>query len=383
MEKHLHIISFDVPYPVNYGGACDVFYKLVALHQQGIRIHLHCFEYGRDEQPVLNQYCASVQYYKRAIGHKGFSAKLPYIVSSRINESLFSNLLKDDYPILMEGIHCSYLLHDSRFAHRRCFVRLHNVEYRYYRELFRSSSHIIRKAYYWIESRLLRSYEQLTASRAMFLGLNEADNEIYRRELGCNHTRELPLFIPPWKLECQDGMGSYCFYHGDLNVDANEKAAFWLLDKVFSQLEIPLVLAGKNPSKKLIEKAHANNYTCLVPNPSEKEMQDMIAKAHIHVLPSYTQTGMKVKLLNALYNGRHCVVNQATIYGTGLESLCHMAETAAEFTKQIRELYHQPFTKDAVLHRQELLLQRFNNEKNALELIRLIWGNEPATTGSD
>jgi glycosyltransferase involved in cell wall biosynthesis len=376
LEKHLHIISFDVPYPVNYGGACDVFYKLVALHQQGIQIHLHCFEYGRGEQSALNQYCASVHYYKRAIGHKGFSAKLPYIVSSRINESLFRNLLKDDHPILMEGIHCSYLLHDSRFANRRCFVRLHNVEYLYYRELFRSSSNIIRKVYYRIESALLRSYERASATKAVFLGVKEADNTVYRRELGCSRIRELPLFIPPWKLECQEGMGSYCFYHGDLNVDANEKAAGWLLDKVFSQLEIPLVLAGKNPSKKLIEKAHANNYTCLVPNPSEKEMQDMIAKAHIHVLPSYTHTGMKLKLLNALYNGRHCVVNQATIDGTGLESLCYTAETAAEFAERITELYHQPFTKEAVLRRQELLLQRFSNEKNALELIRLIWGNE-------
>lgn len=375
MEKHLHIISFDVPYPVNYGGACDVFYKLVALHQQGIQVHFHCFEYGRGVQPALDQYCASVHYYKRAIGHKGFSAHLPYIVSSRINETLFSNLLKDDHPILMEGIHCTYLLHDPRFALRRCFVRLHNVEYQYYRELFHSSSHIIRKAYYRIESGLLRSYEKATASRAVFWGVTEADNEIYRQELGCKQIRELPLFIPPWKLECQEGMGSYCFYHGDLNVDANEKAAGWLLDKVFSDLEIPLVLAGKNPSKRLIEKAHANNYTCLVPNPSEKEMQDMIAKAHIHVLPSYTQTGMKIKLLNALYNGKHCVVNHATINGTGLESLCSIAETATEFAEKITTLYHQPFTKEAVMRRKELLLQKFNNEQNARELIHQIWGN--------
>lgn len=375
MEKHLHIISFDVPYPVNYGGACDVFYKLVALHQQGIQVHFHCFEYGRGVQPALDQYCASVHYYKRAIGHKGFSAHLPYIVSSRINETLFSNLLKDDHPILMEGIHCTYLLHDPRFAQRRCFVRLHNVEYQYYRELFHSSSHIIRKAYYRIESGLLRSYEKATASRAVFLGITEADNEIYRQELGCKQIRELPLFIPPWKLECQEGMGSYCFYHGDLNVDANEKAAGWLLDKVFSELEIPLVLAGKNPSKRLIEKAHANNYTCLVPNPSEKEMQDMIAKAHIHVLPSYTQTGMKIKLLNALYNGKHCVVNHATINGTGLESLCSIAETATEFAEKIATLYHQPFTKEAAMHRKELLLQKFNNEQNARGLIHQIWGN--------
>jgi len=376
LEKHLHILSFDVPYPVNYGGACDVFYKLEALHNLGVKIHFHCFSYGRGEQPVLNQYCTSVNYYQRRMGHKGFSATLPYIVSSRINEALFRNLLRDDHPILMEGVHCTYLLNDARFRNRRCFVRLHNVEHHYYRELFRNSSALIRKAYYWNESRLLQSYEQQIASKAFFWGVKEADTEVYRREFGCRNITELPLFIPHWKLECQEGMGSYCFYHGDLNVDANEKAAIWLLEKVFSELEIPLVLAGKNPSKKLIERAHANNYTCLVANPSEKEMQDMIAKAHIHLVPSYIHTGMKVKLLNALFNGRHCVVNQATIEGTGLEAACHMAETAGDFRELIAQLYHQPFLVKEVTLRKELLLNRFNNESNALRLINRIWGND-------
>ena len=47
-EKHLHIVSFDVPWPANYGGVIDVFYKVKALSAKGIRIHLHAFEYGRE-----------------------------------------------------------------------------------------------------------------------------------------------------------------------------------------------------------------------------------------------------------------------------------------------------------------------------------------------
>ncbi len=48
-DKHLHIISFDIPYPPNYGGVIDVYFKIRTLHELGIKIHLHCFEYpGRD-----------------------------------------------------------------------------------------------------------------------------------------------------------------------------------------------------------------------------------------------------------------------------------------------------------------------------------------------
>ena len=39
-ENHLHIVTLDVPYPADYGGVVDLFYKLQSLHQLGIKIHL-------------------------------------------------------------------------------------------------------------------------------------------------------------------------------------------------------------------------------------------------------------------------------------------------------------------------------------------------------
>lgn len=375
MEKKLHIISFNVPYPADYGGVYDVFYKLVALHQEAVKIHLHCFDYGRAEQPELSRYCESVTYYHREMGHKAISCSLPYIVASRRNDALIQNLLKDDHPIFMEGIHCTYPLLDSRFKNRNCFVRLHNVEYQYYRDLFKSCNSPIKKLYYWNESRLLRCYEAALAKSVRFLGITEKDEAIYRNEFGCKNIDHLPLFIPNWEISCEEGMGNYCLYHGDLSVPANEKAAFWLLEKVFHQIKLPLVIAGKNPSEKLIELSHQQRCTCIVANPSEKEMQDMISKAHINVLPSFTSTGIKVKLVNALFHGRHCVVNDATIEGSGLGAACYCGTTAQSFQRLISQLYHQPFTKDEILGRKKLLQDIFNNTVNAKKLIEMIWGS--------
>lgn len=374
LDKHLHIIAFDVPFPADYGGACDVFYKLPAFQAQGIQIHLHCFDYGRGEQQALNQYCTSVNYYKRSEGHKGFSSHLPYIVSSRINEELYKNLLNDNYPIFMEGVHCTYLLHDDRFKKRACFVRLHNVEYRYYKELCQHTSTPFKKAYYWNESRLLKSYEKSIADKATFWATKEADNDVYRQEFGCSNIEELTLYLPEWTVSCQQGIGAYCLYHGDLSVAANEKAAIWLLEKVFDGIEIPFVIAGKNPSKKLEKLAYSSKFSCLVANPGAKEIQDMIAKAHINLLPSYIQTGTKVKLLNTLYNGRHCLVNEATIVGTGLEAACHIGKSANAFKDMIAQLYHQPFTEDEIELRKQLLEKKYNNEANAKKQVRWIWG---------
>ena len=363
-----------MPWPADYGGVVDVFYKLPAFHALGIKIHLHCFAYGRGEQTELNKYCASVNYYPRHMGHKGISNTLPYIVSSRKNEQLLENLLKDDYPIFMEGVHSTYPLLDNRFTNRKCFVRVHNVEYQYYRDLCSTTSSPVKKLYYWMESRLLKTYEKKIVSKAVFWGVTEKDDAVYRNELGCKNIELLSLYLPDWKVQCPEGMGAYCLYHGDLSVDANDKAATWLLEKVFSELQVPFVITGKNPSEKLVELAHAHSHTCLVANPSEKEMQDMIAKAHINLIPSYTTTGMKVKLVNALFNGRHCVVNEATVNGSGLESACHIGSTANAFREIIAQLYHQPFTSDEIELRKRLLTPMFNNEMNAKKQVGWIWG---------
>ena len=53
----LHVVSFQVPFPADYGGVIEVFYKLRALKQAGVDVILHCFCYkGRKEEKILEQY---------------------------------------------------------------------------------------------------------------------------------------------------------------------------------------------------------------------------------------------------------------------------------------------------------------------------------------
>ena len=118
-EKHLHIISFDIPYPPNYGGVIDVFYKIKTLSGLGVKIHLHCIEYpGRERSKELDKHCVEVHYYKRKTGVFSAISFKPYIVSSRRSDEMITRLLQDDYPILFEGLHSCYYLNDSRIKDR-------------------------------------------------------------------------------------------------------------------------------------------------------------------------------------------------------------------------------------------------------------------------
>lgn len=377
MDKQLHIVCLDVPYPVDYGGVFDLFQKIRALHAAGVRIHLHCFEYGRGEQPILNAFCAEVHYYARCEGHKGFSHKLPYIVCSRSSSALLDRLLLDDHPILLEGIHCTYLLNDDRFAGRKIVLRLHNVEYQYYRQLYHSERSLFKRLYYLHESNLLRSYEHRIASRVKILAVCEKDRDQYRTEFGADKIQTLPVFLPFDEVSTREGTGCFCLYHGNLSVPENEQAVTWLLKNVFSTLELPLIISGKQPSARLVRLIDQYPLTCLIADPSEEEMQDLIAKAQVNILPSFNCTGVKLKLLNALYNGRHCVVNQEMVSGTGLEPVCHVAEGAGEMRSKIVDLYSLAILPEEIRQRKELLAELYNKKDNVDRLLQSIWADEP------
>lgn len=382
MDKHLHIVCMDVPYPVDYGGVVDPFHKIRCLHKAGIRIHLHCFEYGRGERVELDAYCEEVKYYSRREGHKGFSHKLPYIVCSRSNSELLENLLRDDHPILLEGVHCSYLLNDERFNGRQVILRLHNVEYQYYRQLYYCERSLLKKMYYLHESNLLRQYEKKIVDKAMILAMVEKDREEYIQEFGAKDIHTLPVFLPFEEVVSKEGTGCFCLYHGNLSVAENEQAVVWLLKQVFQCVDLPLIVTGKNPSARLTRMIEQHPHACLIPNPSDQEIQDLIAKAQVNILPSFNCTGIKMKLLNALFNGRHCVVNRDAVKGTGLEAACHIADNTEELIDIISQLYTKAFSAEEIRSRQSLLSGQYNNEKNTRRLIQWIWQQQPVVSPS-
>lgn len=380
-NAHLHIVCLDVPYPVDYGGVFDLFYKTKTLSEAGVKIHLHCFEYGRGQQNELNKYCVEVNYYKRLTGLQGFSFSIPYIVKSRANKDLLKRLLRDDYPVLMEGIHCTYFLHTGELPKSRCFVRLHNVEFQYYRQLAQTTHAFFKKIFFSRESRLLKKYEASLANKADFWTVTEKDLQVFVTQLGYNSVDYLPLYLPEYKPAWSGDKGHYCLYHGNLSVPENEEAAIWLLTHIFSEVEIPFVIAGKNPSERLQKLAHEFAHTCIVANPDEREMEDLIKKAQLHVLPSLNETGIKLKLINALYYGRHCVVNTAGVDGSGLNDCCIIANSSNEMQQAVVDVYDKPFTELAYKSRVEKLSSVFNNVANAKQQIAWIFDKEPTTPG--
>lgn len=350
----LHIVSFNVPWPANYGGVMDVFYRLRALSRAGLRIHLHCYTYDRPEAPELEPLCVEVCYYKRDMSLLRQLDRRPFIVSSRCNKELKARLQQDRYPILLEGLHCCSLLEDDSLRDRVVMVRAHNIEADYYSRLAHSEHNLLRKAYLALDAAKLRRYEPMLQRAAAVFAISEADRQSLLR-MGCHDVRLVTGGHPYDTVSSLVGRGDYALYHGQLSVAENIHAVEWLITNVFAGSSHRLVVAGLNPTAALRRLIECHPNVSLVDSPDDATMQRLVAEAQVNILYTDQPTGMKLKLLHALFCGRHCLVNSAMVAGTGLEGLCQVADTAEAMRETLNQLMHTDFDAQQIALRTDRL----------------------------
>jgi len=369
-EKKIHIISFDVPYPADYGGVIDVYYKIEALHQLGYQIHLHCFQYGRVESDKLNEICEKVSYYPRKKRLLDFLNTRPFIVQTRKSKALFQNLLKDNAPILMEGLHCTSLLEKNVFHNRITLVRTHNIEQDYYNGLAKKKT-FINKLFFKIEAFKLSKYESILKKATAILCVQE--NDLTHFKSINSNSFSLPICTSNKTKIQKEKTDPYLLYQGNLSVVENISALKWIIENVWGKLELKskLIVGGKDPSSELKNYLKKKNIK-LIENPSEKEMDNLIQKARIHLLYSNQASGAKLKVLNALNSNGHLIVNQTIIAGTDLEKFCLVCETFDQFKNAIITKIEYELSEEEFQKRQFYIEQKMNVIENCKVIINIL-----------
>ena len=369
MDKTLHIISLDIPYPPDYGGVIDIFYKLQALHALGIKIILHCFQYHeRKPNDELDKYCKTVYYYPRLTGFAGLELRAPYIVASRKCQTLLDNLLLDNAPILFEGIHTTYFIHSELLKDRTKMLRTHNIESEYYKGLSQYTNDWFKRTYYIIESLKLEIYEKQLSAITHFLHISEKELAFFKNKYPSSKHQLIPAFHPFAEVNIKRGFGKYCLYHGHLGVAENIKAATYLAKEIFSQINIQLIIAGKKPSSEILRLEQKN--VKVIANPDQETLASLIQEAQIQLLPIFQDTGIKLKVVHALFSGRHCLVSnipKQAKYGSCLQ----VASTNEQMILKIQELMQLEFTQEDIELRKKCLAG-FENANNASGIVSFL-----------
>jgi len=372
-QSTLHIISFDIPYPANYGGVIDVFYKIKALHKLGLKVILHSFQYGeRSPQKDLEKYTEKTFYYSRNTSPIQQLSMTPYITKSRQHSDLLHNLLQDNHPILAEGLHCAGFFNHPKLKSRLKILRMHNIEWKYYESLAKLSEKIWEKTFFHLESLRLKRFEKSILNHANhILAISETEQTYFKIKHTSVHY--IPPFHPNEVVDIDtSGIGEYALFHGKLSVPDNELAALMLINDVFAKVDFPLIIAGKEATKKLYKAAKDYPHITIKTNVPSDEMQQLQRNAQMHVLWTFQAAGMKLKLLETLFTGRHCVVNDLMVEGTGVKDLVHICNDTTELQVKIKSLQNKKFTDTEMQRRYEMLNLQFSNLSYANVILDLL-----------
>jgi len=370
-KRFLHLVAFDIPEPPDYGGVIDIFFKIKALKACGISVILHAFEYGkRGRIEALKQLCERVYCYKRRMFKNPFYGDLPYITGSRDSEELLENLQRTQAPVLFEGLHCCYWLDHPSLSGRFKVVRTHNIEHDYYGNLETAETNFFKKYFFRIEAERLRNYESVLKKANLIAAISPDDTGYFSRLYG--HTEYVPAFHPNDTVCIKPGMGDFALYHGNLAVAENNQGALYLVREVFSRIRVPFVIAGNQPSAQLRQAVAAHPHIRLCDDLDSDAVLKLIADAQVNVLCTFQGTGIKLKLINALFRGRHCVTNTVMVHHTGLEPLCTVHDDPQAMAEGIVALMHRPLSEAEIAQRNDVLVKGFGNVDNARRLIQVM-----------
>jgi hypothetical protein len=370
VTKSLNIVSFNIPDPADYGGVIDVFYRIQALNSLGVRVYLHCFEYGRKRSEVLEKMCEKVYYYRRPRTLILQFSLFPFIVNTRKSKLLLANLLKNDFPILFEGLHSCYYLDSSKLASRIKIVRSHNIEHDYYASLAARTSKLFTKMYFRIESMRLKRFEKIYRQADKIGAISNADLDYLKENYGDKVFKLAPSHSNN-EVKSLTGKGTYILYHGNLEVNENDEAALFVVERIAPNVDFQFVVAGRNPGVQLRKAVDNQPNVRLEANPDSKEMDALIANAHINFLPTFQSTGFKLKLLNALFNGRFCVGTKQLVAGTGLKELVVTCDSDAGLIHELKWLVMQDFTVENI-EKRKALLKYFSNSASVFILLDML-----------
>lgn len=374
-DKRLHIIAFDIPYPANYGGAIDVYYRLKALSEAGVGIYLHCFYKGElHHYHELEDLCLKVHYYPR---HTSVLRQLycrPYAVVSRQSDLLLQNLLNDDYPILFEGLVSCDLLDHPQLHNRKKYFRECNIEHDYYLSLARAAHSLGSKLYYYADAIRLRRFEKVVRHASGIFAIAHQDEQHFLTHYPEVPTTYLPASHPNTTPDIPSGLGTSILYHGNLDVSENYNAARIIISHIAPLLpDVHIIIAGRYNNHVLDSLLAKVSNVELVANPDAGKMNELITGAQIHLLITEQATGLKLKLLNVLYQGRHVVVNSKMVTGTDLSPLCRIADSYTDLARECRECLNVPVSEQQKQLRKQILATYYDNKNLSNTLINNIF----------
>jgi len=326
MSQKLKILQITnrLPFPLNDGGNIATYYVTKMLAQKGHEVHLlslNTKKHYHDPAPlqeIAKVYTVDIDTTVTSMGIlKGFFHTIPYNIqrfeSIPFREKMIDLVQKEAFDVIqMEGIYLAIYVEAIRAnCKSKIILRAHNIEHQIWRRLSQQNSTFLKKWYYGYLSEKIRVFEAENAPKFDgIIPITDTDAQYFEEKAKNIPIQSIPagidfsVYKPSKKVSEPNTL---CML-GSLEWQPNVEAVYWMVEKVMPLLlaknpKIQLHIAGKNPPAALM----ALEAEGVVMHGMVDSAQDFLNAYDILVVPLFSGSGMRLKIIEAMALGK-CIV---------------------------------------------------------------------------
>jgi hypothetical protein len=225
----------------------------------------------------------------------------------------------------------------------------------------KSETNLVKKILYYFVSKKYITYQKILPDFDSVFALSKSEyKEAKKVTTNCIY---VPVFHGNEVNTLLSEHGKYAFYHGDLRLADNKRAAQFLIEVFKEILDYNLIIASSNGKHFIENNLHNVSNVKFVEIKDENHLDELFANAHINVMLSFQESGTKLKVINSLFKSRFCLINKNMVDDEQVLSLCEIAATKQDFINKIIDLKNKPYNQ--IEMKKKVLNDIFNDIKNA------------------
>ncbi|MBR9647294.1 glycosyltransferase [Clostridium tyrobutyricum] len=354
-------ISAELPYPDNSGGRIYTWERLKQLKKNGNNICLYTLVEENEfiNLNVLNTVCVETNVYKREKSYikAVLNINKPYSVISRFINKMYYDIKEkinhDNVELIIIDI--PEMLMNCPFDNDICkVVTQHNIEYETFRSISENSNDIFKKIAYYFEYIKMKRFEERYYNNNLIQGCTFISNIEFKQFM--SKFPNIDSVCVPQGYDVENSITSNTefinknirnniIFTGKMDYEPNIQAVKWFCKDILPLIkkeinDVKFYIVGKNPTNEV--KGLAND--SVIVTGKVASIKEYFNKTNLCVIPLKSGGGVKIKLFEALGNGKIVVTTSKGIEGTKFRNNKHILikNGANEFAKACVDALNYP-----------------------------------------
>jgi len=286
--------------------------------------------------------------------------KVPYTISKyhdyKIYKKIEEIIIEKNIDIVfIDHLHMAFYgkLIKEKFNGIKLILREHNVEYIFWKRIFKEEKNIIKKFIFWWQSLKMLNYEREITNIFDRCFMISPTDQLNLLKINLNaKTVAIPTAINIKKYQLSQTSNTIphsMIYVGNFSWLPNLQGLLWFLREVWPKIieefsDAKIFIVGKNPSDEIIRFKSKN----VIVTGYVNDVKPWIAKAEIFLVPLFSGGGIRIKILEAMAMEKPVISTSVGAEGIGVSNMENIiiSDNKENFVKSIKLLFNNKKIRD-------------------------------------